>query len=275
MNPVEDQKTCPAGHIRITLVIPSFRKGIPSYEYHLWDDLRVCLTSVEAYASDPPDSPRNFLVDTIVGWDGPREPNRMPADSYVTFLERPKGLSGTAAFNWCVEQAKTERIIMLNDDAVLHPSTLKLLMEDWNQLAQTPDLKMGLLGCRSNFVAGAGNIRQPNGGALGGIAYTSEERVLPVDTVFPVCAMVNKSAYLEAGGLQPALNWYSDNLLCFDLKKSGHSHFVSRAYVHHIGMRGSVSDAGLSMAEENAKGLAWLKANRDDYYRVVTGQRST
>lgn len=237
----------------VTIVVPSFRKGAAG---SAWNDLYLTLASCAYYAADAP---------VLVGWDGPVEPQPLVTSLRSAFHARPPGLSGSAAFTWCIEKAETERVLLLNDDAVLHPETLRLLVEDWQALANQ-GTKVGFLGCRSNFIAGEGNIRRGNGGQLGGVAFSSESWILPVETVFPVCALVSRKAYLDAGGFEPALHWYADNLLCFDMRKQGYRHFVSRAYVHHVGMRGTLEEAGRTMAEENERGLAWLRQHRPDYF---------
>ena len=235
-----------------TIIIPSFRKGS---DFRVWDDLRLALASAAYYASECP---------LLVGWDGPAL-DINPGPPLATFEERPKGLSGPAAYNWCAERVSARHLVLMNDDAVFHPDTISRLVEDWNIL-RSKRQKVGFLGCRSNFVAGEANIRNPNGGNRTGVDYTSEQSILAVSTVYPVCAMIARSVFLGAGGFQPAINWYSDNLLCFDLAAKGHHHFVSRAYVHHVGMRGTRAEADRSMAEENSRSLAWLEVHRPDYF---------
>lgn len=238
-----------------TILIPSYRSAKTK---DTWVDLNVCLASIEAYA---PECPR------FIGYDGEPEETLF---MYRSFTRRPPGLSGPAAYTWCAKNVNARHLVLMNDDAVFHPDTVKRLIEDWQTL-KSKSTPIGFLGTRSNFVAGAANVRHANGGVLGGLAYSSEDQILAVDTVFPVCAMIDRDVYLDAGGFQPEINWYADNLLCFDLKKKGYQHFVSRAYVHHVGMRGTFAEAGRSMAEENARGLAWLAKNRPDYLAAHGG----
>ena len=66
----------------------------------------------------------------------------------------------------------------------------------------------------------------------------------------------------SVGGFAPT-NWFSDDLLCWDLANRGYSHFVSRSYVHHVGQRGT--GQGKSSQQLFDEGIAWLRANRPDF----------
>lgn len=249
----------------LAIVIPSYRRPAESDFHHLWGDLRVALTSVDAYARG---------VEVVVAWDGPSEPCCLPANPCVRLLRRPPSVASSGqAWNWGIEQTDADEIVMMPDDAVLHPDTMALLLEDVAFLRQElPDAKLGMVACRSNFVVGPQNVRSANGGALApnALSYDSENQILAAATLYPVVAWFPKAAHREIGGFTLGLEWYCDNLYCHDLKQAGYSLFVSRSYVHHVGMR--TINGGKSTEQLNAEGLAWLRRHRPDFYaELMTG----
>ena len=88
--------------------------------------------------------------------------------------------------------------------------------------------------------------------------YASEHKILETDIIAPICAYIHKSDWID---FLP-LNWYSDDVQCLDMQKAGKRHFVSRAYVHHVGSQTCGFDA--TNLIESAKPV--IKAHRPDLY---------
>jgi hypothetical protein len=79
--------------------------------------------------------------------------------------------------------------------------------------------------------------------------------------ISPLFAYISKQAFSEAQF--PPLNWYSDDVICQDLNNLGYTHFVSRAYVHHVGSQ----TIGLDFDKLTEQAKPWIKENRNKYYR--------
>jgi hypothetical protein len=159
---------------------------------------------------------------------------------------------------------------------VLHPDTLTRLLED-AALITGSGFQIGMLACRSNFAPNMQNIRAANGGTWGGGAfgYDTENTVFRAERVSPFCAYVSREASDICGAAD--LEWYSDDIACFDLVNAGYTNWISRSYVHHIGMRSSIGatdDAPEVMTRMKADSLAWIRINRPDFWQhlVDTGQ---
>ena len=72
----------------------------------------------------------------------------------------------------------------------------------------------------------------------------------------------------EVGGF-PNTNWFADDLCSWDLARLGYRHYVSRAYVHHVGQR--ATSEGSSSQRLYDEGIAWLRANRPDFLEAKLG----
>ncbi|MDQ7087772.1 MAG: hypothetical protein Q9Q13_07930 [Acidobacteriota bacterium] len=132
------------------------------------------------------------------------------------------------------------------------------------------DPKIGFVACRSNFIAGPQNIRASNGGALAAncMRYDSEDKIIGVNRISPVCAYIPRAA-LEAIGGFPPINWFSDDLMCWDLAQKGYSIFISRAYVHHIGQRAS-TQGGKTEEDLLREGQQWVRRHRPDFWQAIS-----
>lgn len=242
----------------LAIVIPTYRPG-PASE-STWDDLRVCLSSIAAYA-------RGFEV--VVAWDGPCEPDDLPRNPMMRLLERPKGMKSGTACHWAaVDNTDATDYVLVSDDVVLMPDTLAKLFED-AALLQESGHRIGMLACRSNFAPGAQNIRAANGGAWSGTVdgYDSEATIILAKRVSPFCAYMSREAAMV--GAPADVEWYSDDIFCFDLANGGYSNWISRAYVHHVGMRSSVTkheDLVSTMGRMNVEALTWIRENRPDFW---------
>lgn len=245
----------------LSILLPAARRATPEEAQTCWGDLRVALASIAAYAPD---------VDVVVGWAGLEQPRDLPPNPRVRLMEQAPGITtGSEAWNWCAQQTDAEELLILGDDNALHPDTLRLLLEDVQLIsAQVGRSSVGLVGARSNFVKGPQNIRSANGGSLRGIDYDSEQRIFEVDMVVPVAAWVEHHTYDSIGGFPPT-NWFADDVFCWDLVNAGRRHFVSRAYVHHVGQRGT--GQGKTNQQLFDEGIAWLRANRPDFLAQKMG----
>jgi hypothetical protein len=245
-----------------TIVIASSRKGTTTRE--IWADVIMAANSVTLYA------PEHEL---ILAWKGPDPPPELLDNPRARIIRQPDGCrSYGEAFGWAVEQTDDDELILLNDDAVLLPDTVQVLLEDaWLIADQARDFRLGFLACRSNFVPGVQNIRAPNEGELrhNFMRYDSEDRILPAARISPIAAFIRREA-LEAIGGFPPINWYSDDLMCYDLMRMGYTNFVSRAYVHHIGQRSTTQD-GVTLQDLDRLGRRWVQEHRPDFWEVING----
>lgn len=245
----------------LSILLPAARRSSPEDAQTCWGDLRVALASVAAYAPD---------VEIVVGWNGLEEPQGLPENPHMRLLRQAEGIcTGSEAWNWCAEQTDADELLILGDDCVLHPDTLRLMQEDVQIIGGTSAAdRIGMLGARSNYVKGAQNVRSANDARSLGLQFDSEGRILPVDMVVPVAAWVRHDVFDLTDGF-PRTNWFADDLICWDLQRLGYRHFVSRAYVHHVGQRATAQ--GRSSQDLLDEGMAWLRAHRPDFLRDRLG----
>lgn len=238
----------------LAIVVPTYRSGAAAPT--TWSDLRVCLTALTEYAPG---------VEVLVAWDGPCAPDRLPENPMVRLLERPKGLTSPQAHHWATQQTDATTFLGVSDDVVIQPDTVVTLLEDAQTLLSA-GYRPGYLAARSNFAPGPQNVRNPNGGTWGGTVtgFDSEAKVLLAERVSPFCALMTREVSDIAGA--PDVEWYSDDLACFDLAARGFTNWVSRAYVHHVGMRSS-ADGVAAGARLNEEALAWVREHRPDFWQ--------
>jgi len=141
-----------------------------------------------------------------------------------------------------------EEIFIANDDIVLHPDTMRLLMEDVAFCKSVDGDKLGLVAVYADYVRPAQDIR---------LYPKMQLRRVPV--VAPILAWISKKAFEDAPF--PPLNWYSDDIQCFDLEHKGYRHYVSRAYVHHAGSQ-TVGRNNQSLHDE---AMPWIRENRPNF----------
>ncbi len=240
----------------VTILIASSRQGDPA-DPGLWADLALCLESCRVYAPGH---------DVVCGWKGPRPPDVLAPNPRLRLVPQPDGAATFgAAFEALWRTAPGDTFVVLNDDTVLMPDTLALLLDDAALLDRAKH-RWGFLGCRSNYVKGPQNIRFPNESALRGVRFESEAKILAVPSIALVAAAVRREALERIGGF-PDVNWYSDDLMSWDLARAGYTHFVSRAYVHHVGMRST--GQGRSMQDLDREGRAWILEHRPDFAQAV------
>lgn len=146
-----------------------------------------------------------------------------------------------------------DEVLIANDDIVLHPDTLRILEEDIEALKKSNN-KLGLVGVRSDNVRLFQNIRyQPEYSNL----------IRRVSLVSPILAYISKEAF-EVSQFPP-INYWSDDVICIDLTNAGFEHFISRAYVHHVGSRSIGTDINKFKEED----LPWIVENRPQYINSI------
>ena len=156
-------------------------------------------------------------------------------------------------------------VIVANDDIVLTPTSVETLLED-TRILESADIKYGFVGARSDYVLHDQNIRFPiKKDNIQGLKWESEFYLKETGLIAPIFAYIKKEAWDAAKF--PSTNWYSDNIICHDLKESGYRHFVSRAYVHHAGSQ----TVGTDFEKCHEEPREWIKANRPDMYEAIYG----
>jgi hypothetical protein len=201
-----------------------------------WRDLYLALHSILVYTD----------MTVWVGWQGPQRPS-WPSP-YVQLARQPDRCSTFgAAYEWALDQTAGPWILA-NDDIVLRPDTAELLLEDVCQAS-----KVGPVG----FVAARFNYGRRDQLAMG-----NSRRLEEAACVAPVFAWAPADAF---DGIDwPDCNWYSDDVLCHDMAVKGRRHWMSRAYVHHIGER-STRQHGESQDDLNRDGRQWVSLHRPDF----------
>ena len=150
---------------------------------------------------------------------------------------------------------KYDEVIVSNDDVVVTPTSIKLLLEDVDTLKTIHGDKLGFVAAISDDARDGQNIRFERGDE-------PKERA----AVSPIFAWMSKKAFTAAQF--PPLNWYSDDVICEDLNQLGFTHYISRAYVHHVGSQ----TVGRDYHKLNAEALPWLRANRPEYVKKWWGE---
>lgn len=158
-----------------------------------------------------------------------------------------------------------------NDDIVLRPDTWANLQNDW-ELLMTSDkpehYAAGILAARHDYVRmSPQNIRFDYGRVnLQSVGYPEEQQIVNVGVVSPILAVYSADAWIDF----PEINWFSDDVQCYDMRQSGKTIWVSRAYCHHIGSM----TMGHNYHDEERKALDWLKINRPDFYNLLAQHRN-
>lgn len=173
----------------------------------------------------------------------------------VSFVDKPSTFGQSynealsVAFRGCNE------VIISNDDVVVTPTSISVLLEDVDTLKQVHGDKLGFVAAISDDARNSQNIRFERGDE-------PKERA----AISPIFAWMSKKAF-EAAQFPP-LNWYSDDVICEDLNQLGFVHYISRAYVHHVGSQ----TVGRDYNKLNAEALPWLRANRPEYVKKWWGE---
>ena len=153
-------------------------------------------------------------------------------------------------------------VMVANDDIVLTPTSVKVLMEDVDIVKTMQGVRVGWVASRTDAARSGQNVRigQP-GERLSFFKFPSEAHIKMVGEVSPIFAYISKEAFGEGF---PPLNWYSDDVHCRDLMQLGYSHFVSASYVHHIGS----NTIGMNGKQLHQDAMPWLLQNRPAYAKA-------
>ena len=167
-------------------------------------------------------------------------------------------------YNYVINRALQDydQCLVANDDIVLTPTSIKVLMEDVQIVNTMPSVKAGWVASRSDAARPCQNVRiteQPE--RLHFYKFPSESHIKMVEEVSPIFACISKEAF---GRGFPPLNWYSDDVHCRDLINKGYSHFVSASYVHHIGSQ----TIGFDAKKLHDQALPWLQTHRPEYAKA-------
>jgi hypothetical protein len=172
------------------------------------------------------------------------------------------------AYNAVVKRAfeEHEEVLVCNDDIVFTPYTYETLKEDISVIRKNVD-NLGWVATRSDYARGYQNIRHGDG-PMSFFRYETEDKIIETDVIAPICGYVHRDSWIDF----PPINWYSDDIQCLDMQAKGMRHFISRAYVHHVGSQTCgknamqcVNDAK-PWIEENRPELAklWFKTNSNN-----------
>jgi hypothetical protein len=140
-----------------------------------------------------------------------------------------------------------DEIIIANDDIVLNPTSYSAIMEDVAELKTIHGDRLGVVAARSDYVRGVQDIKN-----------NLNPEYFAAYSVSPLLAWISKKAFQSAKF--PHTNWFSDDILCLDLRTAGFAHYVSRSYVHHAGSQ----TMGHNYWEEHQKAMQWIEVNRPD-----------
>ena len=162
------------------------------------------------------------------------------------------------AYNAVVKRAfeEVDEVVVCNDDIVFNPYTWQTLSEDVS-LLKSENIPLGWVACRSDYARGYQNIRLGQG-KMEWFKYETEHKILTAEVIAPICGWVSKEAWIDF----PPLNWYSDDIQCLDMSNKGLRHFISRAYVHHVGSQTCGFD-GMKCVRD---AQPWIKENRPELY---------
>jgi len=165
-------------------------------------------------------------------------------------------------YNEVIEAAMKDwsSCIVANDDIVLTPTSVKVLMEDVAIVKTMNSYKAGWVAARCDAAPACQNVRiSEPGEKLNFYKFPSELHIKLAQIISPIFAWISSEAFEEAKF--PPLNWYSDDVHCMDLIQKGYGHYVSASYVHHIGS----NTIGFNAKQLHEDALPWLKENRPEY----------
>lgn len=174
---------------------------------------------------------------------------------FVSFVDKPSTFGESYNEALAVAFRGCDEVILSNDDVVVTPTSISVLLEDVDALKKIHGDKLGLVASISDDARMSQNIRIERGDE-------PKERAV----VSPIFAWMSKKAFETAQF--PPLNWYSDDVICEDLNAAGFAHYISRSYVHHVGSQ----TVGRDYQKLNAEALPWLKANRPEYVKKWWGE---
>lgn len=198
--------------------------------------LPVMLASIKHYVPD----------DVVVYISAPKDSKFYSTGNQVTVWHENKGTNYGDSYNFVVHKAfqDFDEIIVANDDVVLTPDTYRLLNEDVQGLKTLG--KLGWVAAKADYARPSTN-QHIVGNAL-----------IHQGAVAPLFAYISKEAWID----YPPINWFSDDIQCFDMFNKGYRHYASRAYVHHVGS----STIGMDNTKNYEEPREWIKQNRPELY---------
>jgi len=153
-----------------------------------------------------------------------------------------------------------DAVVVANDDVVLTPTSVELLIEDFEHLSREYEDEVGWVCSRCDAARPMQNVRSnPFDEQMHYFRYPWEECILPMEAISPIFGVISRSAW-EVAKFAP-LNWYSDDVHCLDLSNAGFKHFLSRSYVHHVGS----ATTGIDGQALTLASVPWIRANRPEY----------
>jgi hypothetical protein len=206
-----------------------------------------------------PNNENTFLIVATTDYNSPREmvlreslKQYSPLQHCIVQTVRPFG----GIYSDMHEDAIAlgfDYVIHCNDDVVLRPDTIERLFEDVAHL-NALNLKWGWLAARTDCVRhSAQNIRFPYANSsLGSIGYAEESLIVEVSSVSPIFAITKAADFIPYA----PINWFSDDEQCYRMTQAGFRHFVSRAYVHHVGSQTMTPE---TWAAEQASSIEFLR----------------
>ena len=171
------------------------------------------------------------------------------------YVHHKVGANFGDAYNFAAREAfkRHDEILVCNDDIVFTPTTWAVLLADVTHLRKVvPNL--GYVATRSDYARGEQNVRSGRG-KIDFLRYQSERHIVETPVIAPICAWIHRDSWVDF----PPINWFSDDVQCADMKRR---HFISRAYVHHVGSQTCGQDA--QRCYEDAE--PWLLANRPELH---------
>ena len=171
------------------------------------------------------------------------------------YVHHKVGANFGDAYNFAAHEAfkRHDEILVCNDDIVFTPTTWAVLLADVAKLRKVvPNL--GYVATRSDYARGEQNVRSGRG-KIDFLRYESERHIVEAPVIAPICAWIHRDSWVDF----PPINWFSDDVQCADMKRR---HFISRAYVHHVGSQTCGQDA--QRCYEDAE--PWLLANRPELH---------
>ena len=171
------------------------------------------------------------------------------------YVHHKVGANFGDAYNFAAREAfkRHDEILVCNDDIVFTPTTWAVLLADVAHLRKVvPNL--GYVATRSDYARGEQNVRSGRG-KIDFLRDQSERHLVETPVIAPICAWIHRDSWVDF----PPINWFSDDVQCADMKRR---HFISRAYVHHVGSQTCGQDA--QRCYEDAE--PWLLANRPELH---------
>ena len=161
-----------------------------------------------------------------------------------------------------------DEVIIANDDVVLNPWTVESLLTDVQKLKPEIKDRLGVVSVLSDYVRWQQNIRYKfrEEDQLVQGKWQTERVIRCVEFLSPILAWVPKKAFEVAQF--PPINLWSDDVWLKDLTAKGFMHFVSTAYVHHVGQQ----SIGFNDEKLYNDAKPWMIANRPKYFMEFTGE---